>query len=91
MSNVLEGTALGQELMARGEALGEARGRALGGARARAEDLHVLLVERFGDVAGLAEVAAALAADGDFAAGLKRIRAAADLAELVELTRPGRS
>ena len=78
MTNVLEGTALGQELLARGEARGKSEGRT----EARAEALHVLLVDRFGDVPGLDVIAASLAAEGDFAAGLKRIRAAAGPQEL---------
>jgi predicted transposase YdaD len=74
MSNVLEGTQLGQELLQRGEARGEARGRA--------EALHIMLIERFGDVPGLEAIAASLATGGDFATSLKRIRAAASPQDL---------
>ena len=79
MGNVLEGTELGNALIARGEALGEARGRVSG----RAELLRAVLVERFGEVDGVDEVAASLAGSGDAAAVVKRIHAAAGLQDLV--------
>jgi hypothetical protein len=44
--------------------------------------LLVMLQERFGEVAGLEEIAARLAAAGDFRSGLERIRAAAGLEDL---------
>lgn len=74
MSNVLEKTALGQRL--------RAEGRAEGRVEVLAGSLLVMLQERFGEVAGLEEIAARLAAAGDFRSGLERIRAAAGLEDL---------
>ena len=79
MGNVLEGTELGNALIARGEALGEARGRVSG----RAELLRAVLVDRFGEVDGVDEVVASLAGSGDAVAVVKRIHAAAALHDLM--------
>jgi len=93
MSNVLERTTEGQELLARGRVAGQAEGRVAGEAEGRvageaegrvageAAGLHVLLAEKFGESDELAAIALALAGQG-FAAGLRRIRAADTLGEL---------
>jgi hypothetical protein len=83
MSNVLEGTELGQELLARGEARGEAKGEAKGEVRGRAGVLLALLADRFGDVPELAGIAESLAADADVTSSVKRIQEAQTLQELI--------
>jgi len=83
MGNVLEGTELGNALIARGEALGEARGEARGRVSGRAELLRAVLVDRFGEVDGVDEVVASLAGSGDAVAVVKRIHAAAALHDLM--------
>ncbi|MEO3938360.1 hypothetical protein V3N99_16600 [Dermatophilaceae bacterium Soc4.6] len=78
MSDVLERTAEGRALLARGEARGEARGYTAG----EAAGLRVLLVEKFGESADLDALSQGLAAEG-FAAGLRRIQGATSLADVL--------